>query len=73
MHKFDCTALAFIDNGNKFYSADSGGRLYLWRTNNVYSTENVIQAANIEIVGIIPIHDGRVVTIGADGLIKCWD
>lgn len=42
MHKFDCTALTFIDNGNRFYSADSAGRLYLWRTNNVYSTENVI-------------------------------
>lgn len=73
MHKYDCMALAFIDNDTKFYSADSGGRLYKWKTNNVYSTECVIQAANTEIAGVVPLHDGRVITIERCGMLKLWD
>lgn len=40
---------------------------------NVFHVDNVIQSSNNEIIGIIPMHDSRVITIGTDGVIRLWD
>ncbi|CAD8187383.1 unnamed protein product [Paramecium pentaurelia] len=71
MHKYDCCSFAIFEN--KLFSADLGGRLYQWKLGNVFHVDNVIQSSNNEIIGIIPMHDSRIITIGTDGVIRLWD
>lgn len=72
-HKWECTAVAFELDGGRMITGDSGGRLYRWKIGNAFNVEQIVQANNSEIVGIVCLHDARVVSVGMDGLIKMWE
>jgi len=52
---------------------DIGGRVYRWKIGNTFNVEAVVQAHSGLVVGLIPLHDGRVCSVGSDGLLKLWE
>lgn len=72
-HKFGATSIGFEMEGTRMLVGDSGGRIYRWKIGNVFNVEEIVQGHNSEVIGVHGFQDGRVVSIGMDGIMKLWE